>query len=285
MKDYNGIIVINKPKNYTSRDIVNILGKTLNQKKIGHTGTLDPLATGVLVCVLGKCTKLCDVLTCNEKEYKATMKFGVLTDTLDITGTVLKTSKLIPSLEDIQEAFKHFTGSYNQEVPLYSSVKVHGKKLYEYARNKEEIKLPKKEVTIKKIELLKIDNEYVQFKVLVSKGTYIRSLIRDIGSYLNTYATMTDLERLSQGKFTLKESYTLEDIEKGNFKLITLEEIFDCYPKEEVNEEKFQQIKNGREFNNTYNSSYVLFTYQNNLVALYTESKKDKKKIKPLILV
>ena len=146
----NGLIVVNKEKNYTSRDIVNILGKPLGTKKIGHTGTLDPIAEGVLVCVIGKCTKLCDVLTSEEKEYIATMQFGILTDTLDNTGNILKTNDKKVTLDEINKAINHFKGEYLQTVPIYSSVKVNGKKLYDYARNGEEVELPKRIVNIKK---------------------------------------------------------------------------------------------------------------------------------------
>ena len=148
----NGIIVVNKESDYTSRDVINILNKTFNTKKIGHTGTLDPLATGVLVVCVGKYTKLVDKLTSYDKEYIATIKLGIKTDTLDITGNVLEENYNINLNEqEVINILNSFLGSSIQEVPKYAAVKVNGKKLYEYARNNEEINLPKREIQISDI--------------------------------------------------------------------------------------------------------------------------------------
>ena len=215
----HGAIIVNKAPNMTSRDVINILNKKFNTKSIGHTGTLDPIAEGVLVCLIGKYTKLTDILINHDKEYIATFKLGILTDTLDITGKILKEEKVNLTKEEIQKTILSFKGTYNQEVPIYSAVKINGKKLYEYARNNEEIPLPKREVNIYDIELLNIDNECLTIKTKVSKGTYIRSLIRDIGLKLNTNATMTKLIRTKLDKFTIEESYTLEDIQNDNYKI------------------------------------------------------------------
>ena len=214
-----GAIIVNKAPNMTSRDVINILNKKFNTKSIGHTGTLDPIAEGVLVCLIGKYTKLTDILINHDKEYIASFKLGILTDTLDITGKILKEEKVNLTKEEIQKTILSFKGTYNQEVPIYSAVKINGKKLYEYARNNEEITLPKREVNIYDIELLNIDNECLTIKTKVSKGTYIRSLIRDIGLKLNTNATMTKLIRTKLDKFTIEESYTLEDIQNDNYKI------------------------------------------------------------------
>ena len=214
-----GAIIVNKAPNMTSRDVINILNKKFNTKSIGHTGTLDPIAEGVLVCLIGKYTKLTDILINHDKEYIASFKLGILTDTLDITGKILKEEKINLTKEENQKTILSFKGTYNQEVPIYSAVKINGKKLYEYARNNEEITLPKREVNIYDIELLNIDNECLTIKTKVSKGTYIRSLIRDIGLKLNTNATMTKLIRTKLDKFTIEESYTLEDIQNDNYKI------------------------------------------------------------------
>ena len=150
----NGIIIVNKEKDYTSRDVVNIISKTLGTKKVGHTGTLDPLATGVLVVTIGKCTKLTDYLTSTYKEYIADFELGYLTDTLDNTGVILKTSNIKPSKEEIIKTINNFKKEYNQQVPIYSAVKINGKKLYDYARNNIEVELPSRLVDIKEIEIL-----------------------------------------------------------------------------------------------------------------------------------
>ena len=140
----NGLLVVNKPKNKTSRDVVNELNHIFSFKKIGHTGTLDPLATGVLVCLFGKYTKLVNLITSYEKEYVATIKLGIKTDTLDITGNIIDKKEVNITKEKIEEVFNNFPKKYYQTVPLYSAIKINGKKLYEYARNNEKVILPKR---------------------------------------------------------------------------------------------------------------------------------------------
>lgn len=265
----NGILIVNKSDGFTSRDVVNKLSKVFNTKKIGHTGTLDPIAKGVLVVVLGKYTKLCEDLTQTYKEYIATFKLGILTDTLDITGNVIDEKSCNVSEEEIRNVISNYKCVYNQEVPIYSSVKINGRKLYEYARNGEEVTLPKREVDIKSIEVLEINKDIIKIKCLVSKGTYIRSLIRDIGESLNTHATMTDLIRTKQGIFDIKDSYTIEDIENGNYKLINIEDVLDLCV---INKEYIKEATNGVKLELDIKNKYILFKSNNEEVALY---KKD----------
>ena len=275
-----GAIIVNKAPNMTSRDVINILNKKFNTKSIGHTGTLDPIAEGVLVCLIGKYTKLTDILINHDKEYIASFKLGILTDTLDITGKILKEEKVNLTKEEIQKTILSFKGTYNQEVPIYSAVKINGKKLYEYARNNEEITLPKREVNIYDIELLNIDNECLTIKTKVSKGTYIRSLIRDIGLKLNTNATMTKLIRTKLDKFTIEESYTLEDIQNDSYKILSLEDLIDL-DTINVNEEMLFKIKNGQIIDYQTNK-YILYKYNNQNIALYKPYQNNK--IKPFIM-
>ena len=265
----NGILIVNKSDGFTSRDVVNKLSKVFNTKKIGHTGTLDPIAKGVLVVVLGKYTKLCEDLTQTYKEYIATFKLGILTDTLDITGNIIDKKSCNVSEEEIRNVISNYKCVYDQEVPIYSSVKINGRKLYEYARNGEEVTLPKREVDIKSIEVLEINEDIIKIKCLVSKGTYIRSLIRDIGESLNTHATMTDLIRTKQGIFDIKDSYTIEDIENGNYKLINIEDVLDLYV---INNEYIKEATNGVKLKLDIKNKYILFKSNNEEVALY---KKD----------
>ena len=278
----NGIIVVNKKSGYTSRDVVNIISKTLGTKKVGHTGTLDPIAEGVLIVCIGKCTKLCDYFTSNMKEYIAEFKLGYETDTLDDTGNITKQSNKIVNNEEIIKVINSFKGEYNQEVPKYSAVKINGKKLYEYARNNIEVPLPTRLVNIKEIEILNINNN-IKIRCIVSKGTYIRSLIRDIGNKLGTYATMTRLIRTKQGEFDIKNSYTIEDINNNNYKLYTIAEIFNNYPKINMNAELYKKISNGVIIDNSFNSKYVLFYHNNELISLYKEY--EKSKLKPFIMI
>lgn len=282
----NGILLVNKEKNYTSRDIVNIVSKKLKTRKVGHTGTLDPLATGVLVLCIGNATKLVEILTSTEKEYEAEIILGIKTDTLDITGNILKEENTFKTKEEIESVLQKMTKKYEQTVPIYSAVKINGKKLYEYARNNEEIELPKRMVEIKKLELIN-DIKYIEgktiFKIrtLVSKGTYIRSLIEDIASNLNTIGTMKNLNRTKQGIFNLKECYTLDEIENDKYKLIEIDEVLKDFYTIIVDLDLEKKIKNGCILNNIYNKDYIAFKKDNKVIAIYTIYDKDKTKIKP----
>ena len=264
----NGVIVVNKEKGMTSFDVVHEIKKIFHTKKVGHTGTLDPLAEGVLIVCIGNATKIVELITAKDKEYIAEAKLGIKTDTLDTEGEIIdKKDFNIDLLEDTINSFKK---TYLQEVPIYSAVKVNGKKLYEYARNNIEVELPKKEVTIKEIELLSTSNDTFKFKCLVTKGCYIRSLINDIASSMNTYATMTSLIRTKQGKTTINDAYTLDDIRNGNYKLYRIDEVLD-YPVIEVNELLEKKIHNGVKINNTFNiKDKVIFKNKNNkLLGIY----------------
>lgn len=274
----NGILIINKEKGYTSRDVVNIIGKKFNTRKVGHTGTLDPAATGVLVVCLGKALKICELLTSNDKEYIAGITLGIETDTLDMDGKILSTEIVDTSKDKIYEVVNSFNGKYMQEVPKYSAVKVNGKKLYEYAREGIDVILPKKEVNIKKIEVISDINYHdglVSFKIkcTVSKGTYIRSLVRDIGMKLGVKAVMDSLERTRQGIFNIEDAYLLDDILKDNFKLISILEALDNIPRMIVNEKEAFKIKNGRTIDRFVDSDIkLIMDIHGNLLALYKNS-------------
>lgn len=212
----NGIINVYKEKGYTSHDVVAKLRGILHQKKIGHTGTLDPDAEGVLPVCLGKGTKLCDMLTDKDKEYRAVMRLGVMTDTQDITGTVLE-QKEIPadlSADDIREVVMSFVGEYMQVPPMYSALKIDGKRLYELARAGKTVERKARPVYINYITIEEINIPFVTMTVGCSKGTYIRTLCEDIGQKLGTYACMESLLRTKVSFFELKDSLKLSDIEK-----------------------------------------------------------------------
>lgn len=285
----NGIIVINKPKDYTSRDIVNIVSKKLNTKKVGHTGTLDPLATGVLVLPIGRALKVSELLTSNTKEYIAEVILGYETDMLDITGTEIKRS--IPSVtkEELLKVLKSYIGKYNQEVPLYSAVKVGGKKLYEYARSGTPVIPPSKEVEVYSLELisdLKHIKGAVEFTIRceVSKGTYIRSLIRDIAYSLNTYGTMKNLIRTRQGIFTLKDAYTLKDIEENNYKLLSIKECLPNIKTTVIEEPLLTKVKNGMVLDKFFKENMsLLLDKEGKEIAIYIASGDNK--VKPYKMI
>ncbi len=282
----NGIILVNKPYGYTSRDVVNILCKKFKTKKIGHTGTLDPIATGVLILCIGSATKLVEALTLDDKEYIATVELGTLTDTLDNTGNVIKEEKTNLNVNQIKKALEKMQGVYDQEVPIYSAVKINGKKLYEYAREGINIELPKRMVNIKSLELInniKYENNKTTFQIRchVSKGTYIRSLVNDIAHELGTVGTMTSLNRVKQGIFNISDSYTLEDIENDNYKLLSIKEALSNVKQVIVSGEELFKIKNGTRLENIYHSDKVLFLDEfNNEIALYKTLDNDNKIIK-----
>lgn len=277
----NGILLINKPIDYTSRDVVNKLTKILKTKKIGHTGTLDPIATGVLVVCVGNTTKLCELLTSEYKEYIATIKLGIKTDTLDTTGNIIEEKEYNVTENQIKEVLNSFLGTSIQTTPIYSAVKVNGKKLYEYARAGEQVELPKREINITNIELLSFKDNEIKFKTTVSKGTYIRALIDDICTKLNTVGTMSSLIRTKQGKFTLEETFTLSDIENGKYELIPIEKALSEIETVSIDEEIYNKVKNGAIITKNFNNDYANLQYNNKIVAIYKTYDKDDKLAKP----
>ena len=277
----NGILLVNKPIDFTSRDVVNKLTKILKTKKVGHTGTLDPIATGVLVVCVGNTTKLCELLTSEHKEYIATIKLGIKTDTLDTTGTIIEEKDYNVTEEQIIKVLNSFLGDSIQTTPIYSAVKVNGKKLYEYAREGIEVELPKRNINISNIKLLSYKDDEIKFKTTVSKGTYIRALIDDICTKLNTVGTMSSLIRTKQGQFTLEQTFTLEDIENGKYVLISIEKALSEIETININEELYNKVKNGSIIPKTFNNDYANLLYNNKIVAIYKTYDKDNTLAKP----
>ena len=282
----SGLLVVDKEKNMTSRDVVNEVSKIFKTKKVGHTGTLDPIATGVLVLTINKATKLNELITATYKEYQVEAILGLKTDTLDITGNVLKKENTNFTKEEITNTLNSFLGSYNQEVPIYSAVKINGKKLYEYARNKENVTLPKRVVNIKEIvldDINYIDNQtIIKFTCLVSKGTYIRSLVNDIAIKLNTVGTMKNLRRIKQGDYLIDKSYKLNDIRNNNYQIISIKEALKDYFTVKVDEKLKFKVINGQKLANIYNQEYVLFV-DDDVIALYKSVNNELKPYKMFI--
>ena len=215
MEELCGVILVNKHKGVTSHDIVFKIRRLYGTKKVGHTGTLDPLATGVLPVLIGRGAKAAEYLLSENKAYRAEITLGLTTDTEDITGNVLSKSDTLPSKNQFFEACKHFEGEIEQVPPMYSALKVDGKKLCDLAREGKIIEREKRKITIFKIEPQAIDEEKGIYSLYVecSKGTYIRTLCADIGAYLGCGATMSELERVKSGDFDLKDAYTIEQLE------------------------------------------------------------------------
>lgn len=284
----NGILVVNKPKGYTSRDIVNIISKKFNTKKVGHTGTLDPLAEGVLVVPIGRALKISELLAATTKEYEAEVILGYETDMLDITGKETKRNIPNTTKEEIEKVLKTFIGKSMQEVPMYSAVKIKGKKLYEYAREGIKVIPPKKEIEIYNIELVgepQYLENIIEFKIKcsVSKGTYIRSLIRDIGYKLETFGTMKSLKRTRQGIFKLEESYSLEDIEKDNYKILKIREALPDIKITIIDDITLKKVQNGMILPSFFDEELsLLVDSQDHEIAIY---KKEDNMAKPYKMI
>lgn len=248
----DGIIIVNKPKGYTSHDVVNRIRKIYNTKKVGHTGTLDSNATGVLPILIGKATKLSEYLTEHNKTYVATIRLGEKRDTGDSEGKIIETCD-VPDLVGEQTSalitniLKSFIGKQLQTPPMYSAIKINGKKLYEYARAGEQVEIPKREIEIYNIELNNIKELEIEFSVKCSKGTYIRSLCEEIAERLGLVGYMKELTRTEVDRFTIDEAYTLEEIEesKEDIKIISIEEVFKDNEKIILNKEKLTLFLNG----------------------------------------
>lgn len=271
----NGVLIVNKPKGLTSRDVVNIICKKFDTKKVGHTGTLDPIAEGVLVVPIGRALKITELLSADKKEYIASVILGYETDMLDITGKEIKRNIPKCNKEDIEKVLKSFIGKQKQQVPMYSAVKVKGKKLYEYARNGIKVVPPTKMVEIYSLDLLG-DVSYLEgsieftIKCEVSKGTYIRSLIRDIAYKLETYGTMKELIRTKVGSFSIKNSYTLEEINNNNYKLLSIKESLPNIKITKVDDILLKKIKNGMVLDSFFDEKISLIEDKDgNDIAIY----------------
>ena len=245
----DGIIVINKEKEYTSHDVVAKLKKKLNISKVGHTGTLDPNATGVLPILIGKGTKFSKYLINHDKIYEVELELGKKTDTADIEGKVIEEENVDEKYikENLLQVLESFVGKQEQIPPMYSAIKKNGKKLYEYARAGEKVDIEPRKIEIYKIDLNKYDKNIISFVVSCSKGTYIRSLCEDIAEKLNTVGYMKNLKRLQVGKFNIKDAVYIDDIDLKNVNdhLITPEEILRGIPCINLGEKKLKLFLNG----------------------------------------
>ncbi|HAN10298.1 MAG TPA: tRNA pseudouridine(55) synthase TruB [Clostridiales bacterium] len=293
MSEINGIINIYKEKGYTSHDLVMKVRKILWTKKVGHAGTLDPDAEGLMTICIGKATKAIEYMVEKDKEYIATVKLGLVTDTQDITGKVIMECE-VPKLDKnhILKVLNGFMGEYMQIPPMYSAVKVNGKKLYELAREGKEIEREARKVYIREIELTKIlSNDEFEIRVVCSKGTYIRTLCYDIGQILKCGACMKTLIRTRVGRFSLTDGIKLEDLSNDKIlseKLINVEDIFEKYQKIYVDELGEKDLLNGAKINlkNIKNSViietlniYRVYDTKEQFVALYKCVEEDEEKL------
>lgn len=246
-----GVININKPKGITSHDVVSVLRKKLNIKRIGHTGTLDPMATGVLPICIGKATRISEYLLNLDKEYIGELTLGSQTDTQDSSGKIINTSDKTVDKNEITNSMYKFIGEIEQVPPMYSALKHKGKKLYELAREGITVERKSRFVTIYNLDILKIEeNKKITFKVECSKGTYIRTLCNDIGIDLGTFGHMSNLERTKTGAFNIEEAYDLETIQNLTYKeieniIIPMDKALPHLEKILVKDENYSRLING----------------------------------------
>lgn len=242
-----GIIAINKPKDWTSFDVVNKIKHMVKPNKVGHLGTLDPMATGVLLVTMGKATKLFDIMQEKQKTYLATFEFGYETDSLDATGVTQKTSNTIPTIEQIKAVLPKFKGKISQIPPLFSAKSVNGVRAYDLARRGETFELKPKQVEVFDIKIVEYKNKILKLEIVCGSGTYIRSIGRDIAYELGSYATMTDLVRTKVGKFELKNCKEISCLNDENVyeSLNTLDEVLD-YKILNLDKELTNKLLNGQ---------------------------------------
>lgn len=250
----NGIIIIDKPADWTSFDVIAKLRGILREKRIGHGGTLDPMATGVLPIFIGRATRAVEFCESVDKEYIAGLRLGIVTDTQDTTGNTLKTSDVAVSRIDVEAAVRHFTGVQEQLPPMYSAVKIVGKRLYELARRGIEAERKTRQITIHAIEVLEQSGDDYVLRVVCSKGTYIRTLCHDIGSFLGCGATMCSLRRTRAGSFTLEKALSLSDVDTAvksgriDDLLQPVDSLFSDYPSISIDDQKKKKCLNGVDF-------------------------------------
>lgn len=248
----SGILYVDKPAGITSHDVVDVLRKVLRKTKVGHTGTLDPMATGLLVICIGEATKLSEYLTCQNKKYSVKMLLGVETDTYDVTGRIVFASVMNKDEIYIKERVKRFIGKQMQTPPIYSAIRVDGKRAYEYAREGNEVKLKEREIEIHDISNISVDmaRKEVSFDVHCSKGTYIRSLVNDIGKKIGSGATMSELRRTGNGDSSVNDSVKLYEYLKLPFedmikKIVPIEQVFKDSKAVYLNEIEYNKFVNG----------------------------------------
>lgn len=298
----DGILIINKPKGMTSHDVVSRLRRTYNMKKIGHTGTLDPMVDGVMVVCFGRATKLAQYLTDEEKEYYVTVCIGASTTTEDVTGEVLEEKVLTETdaekiRQEIPELLQSLIGKQEQYPPMYSAVKIDGKKLYEYARNNEKVERKPRTIEIKAIQYnedtfeMKNGKVYFSFSTVVSKGTYIRTLCVDIGKKLGYPSAMQELQRLASGKYKLDESIELEQVMENVPELIKIDDIKLTMPETTVQGHVAVKLKTGYKLpkyfvEEKYKEPFLVRDAETNkMIGIYQESEKYPDKYESIRII
>lgn len=283
----NGIMLIDKPCDWTSHDVVGKLRGILHERRIGHSGTLDPMATGLLVVFVGRATRAVEFAEADSKEYIAGLRLGISTDTQDITGNTLKSSNSLPSKAELEQALSAFKGEISQIPPMYSAIKVGGRKLYELARRGESVERKPRRVTIEKLEIVgENDGDYI-LDVVCSKGTYIRTLCNDIGDTLGCGGCMSSLRRVKAGAFSIEKAHTIDEIQaaadNGGLDeiIIPVDRLFSAYPELTVRDTAEKKLRNGNVIKLAApNGTYRVYTETGGFLLLGEASDNKLKTIK-----
>ena len=266
----NGVLLVNKEKGMGSTHVVSRVRRLLNTKDVGHCGTLDPLAEGLLILTIGKALKISQYLEANEKEYITTVTFGKTTASLDAEGDFTQIEEVTPfTREDILGVFEKLIGKTMQEPPIYSALSKNGKRLYQYARNNETIDIPTREIEIYNLELLHFTDNQITYKIKCSKGTYIRVVNKDIALALNNIGYTTFLQRTKVGEFNLNDAYTLSDIENNNYKLKSIKESLLKFNNYYLNDFEYQIVSHGNIFKKYLPGYQLMIDKNGNEIAIY----------------
>ena len=276
----DGVLLVNKKEGMTSFDIVRKIKKSLNTKSVGHCGTLDPLAKGLLVVTVGKALKISRFLESDEKEYIATIKLGERTPTLDREGEIIERKEIISFNEDdINKGFKSLMGNIKQKPPIYSALSINGKRLYEYAREKIEVEIKERIIEIKELELLEYGKDFIKYRVVCSKGTYVRVLCETIANKLNNIGYMSDLVRTRIGKLTLDKAYSLEEIENNRYKLIDIESSLTNFIVLTLKDRDLYKASNGNVLDFYIEGNILVVNDSREVIALYQGDKENNRLI------
>lgn len=283
----NGIILVDKPCDWTSHDVVGKLRGILHERRIGHSGTLDPMATGLLVVFVGRATRAVEFAEADSKEYIAGLRLGISTDTQDITGNTLKSSNSLPSKAELEQALSAFKDEISQIPPMYSAIKVGGRKLYELARRGESVERKPRRVTIDKLDIIGENEGNYVLDVVCSKGTYIRTLCNDIGDTLGCGGCMSSLRRVKAGAFSIEKAHTIDEIQaaadNGGLDeiIIPVDRLFSAYPELTVRDTAEKKLRNGNVIKLAApNGTYRVYTETGGFLLLGEASDNKLKTIK-----
>ena len=277
----NGILLVDKPEDWTSNDVVQKLRGVLHERRIGHAGTLDPMATGLLTVFVGRATRAVEFAEQDRKRYLAGLRLGLVTDTQDITGRVLEEREVNITLDRLERVLQDFQGDISQIPPMYSAVKVQGKRLYKLAREGKTVERAARNITVYRLDLLSYDSQEILLDVRCSKGTYVRTLCHDIGEALGCGGCLSSLRRTEAGVFNISQAFSLEEIIAGEYRLLPTDTLFQQYPAWILREDEERRVRNGGAFHSEARDGYYrLYAPSGQFLALGLSENENIKTVK-----